>query len=216
MDSSIEYEKTIIFCVIGDKIEHQFLRSWTEIVGYCIINKIKPVLSTRNVDNFVSKTQLLMPTSETNAPFGNKIEYDYVIFISTSAICSIDSLKSILGLNKDIVSGFSLNKTNLEKTNYIVNFDHNNGENNNYDEVENAKRLLNNDKKLIKVDYVDFNLVCIKSGVLEQIKLPWFNYDGKTNDITGEVYFCNKCKENGIDILVNLETFIPCEKKLIY
>lgn len=209
-----DYEKKIIFCVVGDNIEHEFLRNWTEIVGYCIMNKIKPILTTKKINNFVTKTQLLMPTSETNAPFGNKIEYDFVIFLSTSAICSIESLKKLLEVDLDIVSGFALNKTDLEKTNYIV--EYNPEGPSEYEKVADAKTKLDNDEKMVRVDYVDFNTLCIKKGVLEKIKLPWFNYDGKANDILGEVYFCNKCKENNIDIFVNLESFVPCEKKLIY
>ena len=68
---------------------------------------------------------------------------------------------------------------------------------------------------LIKVEHVDFNVVCIKKGVFEKLPLPWFNYEEKINDLTGDFYFCNKCKKENIDIYVDVKSFSGSEKKVI-
>ena len=48
------------------------------------------------------------------------------------------------------------------------------------------------------------------------MKLPWFNYEEQVNDITGDMYFCNKCKENDIDLYVDLKLAVNSEKNVIY
>lgn len=64
-----QFEKTIIFCVLGDTASFNFLKVWTEIVGYCLMNKIKPVLSTAKTTMFNSKMGVLSANSELNAVF---------------------------------------------------------------------------------------------------------------------------------------------------
>jgi hypothetical protein len=218
-ESNNMYEKTIIFCLLGESVSTIFLRNWTEIVGYCILNKIKPILSTKNIDNFASKNHLLMATSESNKPFGGNIEYDNIIFISNKALCDIEIIKKLLSRELDIVTALSSNKGSLNMTNYIVDFDlkSENKKTFNFESLDDAKNRIKDKKEtLVKVNYMEFTVVCIKSGVLEQIGLPWFNYEPKSGDTSGEVYFCTKCKDGGIDLYVDLDCIVPCEKTLVY
>ena len=78
--------KTIVFCVLGETLSHNFMRSWTEIVGYCLMNNIKPVLSSHKHNTSVSKTSVLSINIEDNAPFSNKLEYDYIIYVKSTLL----------------------------------------------------------------------------------------------------------------------------------
>ena len=84
----ITYDKTIVFCVVGESLSHNFLRSWTEIVGYCLLNNIKPILSSHRHNTFVSKSYVLSPDIETNSPFSGNVDYDYIIYIKKVFHCS--------------------------------------------------------------------------------------------------------------------------------
>jgi hypothetical protein len=82
----------------------------------------------------------------------------------------------------------------------------------------NLKENIENIEKpssLVKVNHIDFSVVCIKKGVFEKLKFPWFNYEGSVNDVTGDVYFCNKCKDANIDIYVDLQLLVNCERNVI-
>ena len=69
---------------------------------------------------------------------------------------------------------------------------------------------------LVKVDYVDFHVMSIRKGVFEKMTMPWFSYEDTTKDITGDIMFCDKCKKSGVDIYVDLNLFVNCEKHIIY
>lgn len=224
IESSPEYEKTFVFCLLGDNhISNNFLKGWTEIVGFCLMNKIKPILSCGSVDNYVSRMGSLMVSGESNIPFDGKVKYDKIIFISSKVICSIESLRKLISSDKDIVSALCSNKFGLENTNYIENFDLNvKGTSTfEYASLEDARNRAKiakdaNETTLMKVNYVNFNILSVNRGVLERLGMPWFNYDPMTNDITGDSYFCNKCKQAGIDIFVDLDCFVTTEKNIVY
>lgn len=214
-----KYDKTIVFCVLGESLSHNFLRSWTEIVGYCLMNNIKPTLSSHKHNTFVSKTYVLSPSSETNTPFSGNVDYDYIIYIKNTSLVNAEIIKKMIEQDLDVLSCLSTNNYNLRDTNYIEHFDLNDVKTNNYKygKNEDVNKLLQGDSEssLLKVDYFDFNVVCVKRGVFEKMKLPWFNYEETVRDITGDIYFCNKCKENNIDLFVDLKLIVSNEKNIV-
>jgi len=226
-DTEKKYDKTIVFCVLGESLSHNFLRSWTEIVGYCLLNNIKPTLSSHKYNTFVSKTFVLSANSETNTPFSGKVDYDYIIYIKNTSLVNAETIKKMIDQELDILSCLAPNNFNLRETNYIEHFELSDIEKNiyKYGQIEDVNKLLHKlqeDAKpdsppssLLKVDYFDFNVVCIKKGVLEKMKLPWFNYEESLRDITGDIYFCDKCKKNGIDLYVDLNLVVNNEKKIV-
>lgn len=222
-----KYAKTIVFCIIGETISHNFMRSWTEIVGYCLMNNIKPVLSSHKHNTFVSKTSVLSMSLDENVPFSNKLDYDYIIYVKSSCLINVEIVKKMMDHELDVLSCLSSNNFNLRQTNYIEEFELSNVDINKYEygKFEDANELLKKSEEqdisssssssLLKVSYFDFNVVCIKKGVFEKMKLPWFNYEKKVNDITGDMYFCNKCKEHDIELYVDLKLVVNSEKNVI-
>lgn len=219
-----KYEKTIVFCLLGDQnISCNFIKIWTEIVGYCIMNNIKPVLSTVNTDSFVHRMGALIPSAETGKPFEGTLDYDKIVFISSKTFCTIEVLKKLISTDKDVLSALCTNKMSLENTNYIEDLDLNDETKKSFDYalLEDAKKKSKEAKDagestLLKVNFVNFSLLSVNKGVLEKLGLPWFNYDPKTNDMSGDVYFSHKCKELGVDIFVDLDCFVSSEKNVIY
>ena len=67
------FSKTVVFCLLGKDFSSPFLRNWTEIVGYCIMNKIKPILTSSESTFFSSKMNILQTSSEVKVPFVYKI-----------------------------------------------------------------------------------------------------------------------------------------------
>ena len=232
-----KFSKTVVFCVTGKEYSPEFMKSWTEIVAYCLMNNIKPILSINELNYFTSKMQLVQSNSEINVPFNDNIQYDYIIFMNSSCLVNSNIVKELIAHELDIVSCLTFNKNSLEQSNYLEKFDLNNSTtaSYSYDNMERPNQMLkeykeyldsktdisDNDVKdeepstLLKVDHVDFTVVCIKKGVFEKLPLPWFNFEQKTNDLTGEVYFCNKCKAAGIDIHVDVKLRASSVKSVI-
>ncbi len=222
--SDEKYEKTFVFCLLNEhNISCNFMMVWTEIVGYCLMKKIKPLLTTIKSDNFVSRMNILNPSSEKNIPFQGA-NYDKIIFISTKTICNnFAAFEKLISSPEDVVSALTTNKMGLENTNYIEHMDLSDETKKSFDYalIESAKSKLKtlketNESTLLKVDFVNISFLAINKGVFEKMGIPWFNYNPKTNDISGDVHFCNKCKENGIDIFVDLECYVTSEKNIIY
>jgi len=78
------FSKTVVFCVTGKEYSPEFMKSWTEIVAYCLMNNIKPILSINELNYFTSKMQLVQSNSEINVPFNDNIHYDYTILCPLS------------------------------------------------------------------------------------------------------------------------------------
>ena len=117
------FSKTLIFCVTGKEYSPDFMRSWTEIVAYCLMNNIKPVISINETNDFRSKMQLVQSNSEINVPFNDKVPYDYIIFMDSSCLVNSSIVKELIAHELDIVSCLSLNKNSLQQSNYLEKFD---------------------------------------------------------------------------------------------
>jgi hypothetical protein len=211
-------QKIIVFCLIGNNFSEKFLRNWTEIIGYCLTNGIKPVLSNYSGYNtFILKNACMLGQNglgNNQVPFQNKINYDYIVIMDEKYLFTVSHLKAFLTSNKNVIAGVSTNEFNYNLMNYIENVDFMDPARYEYvkmDDYEDCKI----ERKLLKVDYVQLGVIMLKNGVLEKIGFPWFNYDEQTQDLKGELYFCRKCKENDIDIYVYLEQLVSSERAVL-
>tara|TARA_Y100000389_G_scaffold127050_1_gene124409 strand:- start:1 stop:726 length:726 start_codon:yes stop_codon:yes gene_type:complete len=237
----IVFEKKIVFCLLGKTFSSDFIRTWTEIVGYCLMNKIKPILSSAKSSEFNSKMAALSISGDINAPFGGKLDYDFIIYIKSDCLPSVNIVIEMIKHDLDVVSCLSSNERSLKHTNYIEDFELSEIKQKSYnyckfEDIQDKMNKLNEyeasirdasgnlkenietiekPSSLVKVNHVDFSVICIKNGVFEKLKLPWFNYEETSNDITGNLYFCNKCKQADVDILVDLNLLTNSERSVI-
>lgn len=212
-------ETTIVFCVFGENITSDFLRSWSELFGYCLKNNIKPILSNTNIKTniFTSKLNCLLGEPVNSVPFQGKIDYDYILFLNSSSVFSINNFISLVNSDKNIVSGVSTNTTNLNLCNFIENIDLKDNEwhkKTNFASLEELDAHKKNNN-LLKVDYIDINFMLIKKNVMEKLKYPWFQMNTQTGDISGDLHFMLLCKENNIDVYVLLDTAIGIQRRLV-
>ena len=42
---------TIVFCLPGETFSHHFLKSWSELLMYCITHQIRPIISSHQSSN---------------------------------------------------------------------------------------------------------------------------------------------------------------------
>lgn len=209
-------DTVIVFCVIGNQFSEKFLRNWTELFGYCIKNNIQPVLSNFNGDNnYIYKNGCLLAkiNKEDNVPFQGNLDYDYIVWIHENMNFNVDTFKALYEQDKQVISTISTNNFSLNKLNFIQNIDFNNPSQGEFIDKNDVKQLSENGTT-IKVEFFNFGFVMMKRGVLEKIGYPWFNAHKQSNDLKGDVFFCQRCKECNIDLYVDLKTYTPTERKL--
>jgi hypothetical protein len=208
-------KKTIVFCVTGNTFSEKFLRNWTEIFGYCLMNNMQPILSNFSGNNsYLLKNGCMLGqngSTEEQLPFKGKINYDYVVFMDTKHLLPLAHFKALLEANKDVITSASSNEFSMEQMNFIQTVDFTNPSNYEYEKREELEELKK-ESKLLKVDFIQCGVLLIKNGVFEKIQFPWFDFDQGTHDLKGDVHFCRKCKERGIDIFVDLEHMCAIER----
>lgn len=227
---------TIVFCIPGNNFSNNFLHSWTEIFGYCLMNNINPILSNSYDSNvFFVRNKCLMGNvlnGIKQQPFQGKINYDYIMWIDSDQVFNVDMFKRLLSYDKPVVSGCyfmrnarqfaAVQEINQE---YLL-------KNGNYEfltpaHIENWKNIPENkNNNLMKVSYCGMGFMLMKKGILEQIEYPWFkpsmsilkNEEGDVilQDYNSEdFYMCQKIQELGIPIYLDTSIIVGHEKKLI-
>lgn len=211
--------KVILVCILGKTFSDAFLKCWTEFIGYCLMNNMRPILANICESSlFIFKNQCLMcdiTKGTEQVPLNGETDYDYIFFLSSKCLFNPSNLiPRFLEMNKEIVSACSISPRNMKEMNFIQNVDFNGTKSYSFHSVEDAKSLIQNECHELRVDYVDTKCILFKRGVLEKIKYPWFS--GDPTNMNGDTYFCQKCKENKIDIYVDLKVPVNQETTVVF
>jgi hypothetical protein len=160
-------------------------------------------------------------------PFQGKLHYDYIMWIDSDQVFSVQHFMALLNTNEDIVSGYYMMK-NCSQYAVVPNM------NNDYflkhgsyqflDDSMIKEHIETTKKHLMEVDYCGMGFMLVKKGVFEQLEYPWFQPETSEfifgnitiKDYNSEdVYFCKKCRELGYKVVINLNVRVGHEKKLI-
>ena len=230
-------KRTIVFCIPGETFSNEFLRSWTEIFAFCMMNNITPIMSNASDNNWYSlRNKCLMSNvinGITQQPFQGKLDYDYIMWINSNMIFNVEMFKKLLAHNRDIVSGLYLSKdiqryeviTKLDKDYLYKNGDYERLSRDNLNERKNKQNNMGL-PPVLDVDYCGMGFMLLKKGVLEKFQYPWFKpslttlQDGSGNILlqdynNDEFYFCMRCKDLGFNIYVDTEVIVGCQKNII-
>jgi|TARA_B110000259_G_C14016571_1_gene401540 hypothetical protein len=206
-------QKIIIFCISGDTFSSRFLLHWSELLLQCIINNYRPILCQEHDNNlFISRNKCLganiLEDNKEQLPFQGNIKYDYLVWINPKVTYTFNDLKKLLDSQYEVTSGVYIYNGANNTTNVVQKFDYEfykkNGTFNfeNYDNLINLDRI---DNRYFEADFVDIGLLCMKYGVAEKIKYPWFDYcnDEPVNLFTDSYSYCKKLKAQNIKIMVD-------------
>ena len=164
---------------------------------------------------------------ENQKPYQGKINYDFIFWIDSDSVFSPMDIEKLINHNKDVVSGLYLMSdgvhfATVEKGNWDYDKYIKNG--GTFDFLK-PRDILLKGTKLFPVEYTGFGFMCIKRGVLEKLKYPWFeplyfeidNNGKKIRDYCSEdVALCRKLIDNNIEILCDPTVIIGHEKMFIH
>lgn len=222
---------TVVFCIPGDTFSSEFLKKWTELFGYCLMNNIQPILSNCYSSNVFFVRNMCLNGNVLKGikqkPFQGNINYDYIMWIDSDQVFNVQHFVSLLNANQDIVSGYYMMKNCHEyavvpnmSDEYFLKHGY-------YKFLDDSmiKDYIEKDKgHLLEVDYCGMGFMLVKKGVFEKLEYPWFQPETseftlgniKIRDYNSEdVYFCKKCRELGYKIIIDLNVRVGHEKKLI-
>lgn len=140
-----------------------------------------------------------------SSPGKGKYTYDKIFMIDSDIVWNPNQFLELLNVNVDVISGVYYEKTG---THAMV---HKNGGGSGPMSREEIEKLQTTDE-LIEVYGVGLGFVCVKMGVFEELKRPWFkigtmNYEvGDTNydiPVGEDLYFCERVFQNNHKIYVN-------------
>lgn len=217
--------KTIILCLPGKLFSGDFMCNLIDFISG-LQNLGAKVLLSQKYSPMVNHCRCLVAGANFNngklqKPF-NGAHYDYMLWIDSDIIFTIQNFIDLLLFDKDIVSGWypqpsmkngSLITPVVEKmdTEYFL-------KNGTYQFLTSQEII---DKKIpFFVDYNGFGFILIKSGVFEKIEYPWFAPKLiKVNDEVSETCsedtsFCIDARNAGFNIWVHPNVRVGHEKTI--
>jgi hypothetical protein len=194
---------TIVFCLPGTTFSHNFLKSWSKLLVYCLTHKITPFISSHQSSNVHFVRNMCLGADvfrgKEQKPFDGKLDYDFIMWIDSDQVFSVNSFISLLKHDKEVVSGLYLMHDGKQYT-AVRNWDEVNFLNKGSFEFLNKKTLLEwldenadgeiEEKKdqtgnsykdyskcnipLMPVSYTGLGWTLVKKGIYEKLNYPWF------------------------------------------
>ena len=152
------------------------------------------------------------------APFGGKISYDYMLWIDSDIVFDNKAFDKLLKLNKPIVSGWYSQPGGY--TPVVEHMEDDFSEKHGAYKFISAKEMSEL-KSPFKADYTGFGWILIKKGVFEKLPYPWFAPKRRTigediEDMCSEdVAFCLDAKTAGFEIWVDPSVRVGHEKIMV-
>ncbi len=171
--------KKIIFCLPGPSFSREFVQNWSDTISALSRLGFEIQASFAYDPNvFYARTKCLVCDTRRGrdqAPFDGKIDYDYLFWIDSDVLFTAEQIVRLINHDVDIVSGCYLMHNNQHYPIVETMDDARFLENGHYDfwSREDLKKKQEQGG-LIEVCYVGFGFMCIKKGVFETLKYPFF------------------------------------------
>jgi len=177
-----------IFCFYDLNYTPEFLKSWVNLSTILNKNKIPYNISTGDSCNaFYAKQKALKGNvlhGSNQKPFQGQYNYEYIVFLSGNILFNNNNF---IKLYNNIYSN-DLNFLSAK--------------------VENRYKLTNKKQNEFELaEYLDFDMVIIKYGVIEKLTYPWFrpwNPQNKQEQAFTDIDFCKRIqKEANVNLLID-------------
>ncbi len=177
---------TVVFNLFDSVYSGGFLKSWVNLTSYLNNTGIKYFVSQHSSCNaFYAKQMCLggnVLAGQNQTPYQNKIKYDVLVFLSNKITFTPTSFVKLY--NKFLDNKFEFLSGRFDG----------------------RYKKESDDVDYIIADYLDFDFVFIKKGVIEQLKYPWFAPHVSKNEKEQQfidIDICNKIKGLGIDLRID-------------
>lgn len=208
----------VIFCLPGAEYSGKFLSNWSNLLLWCFNNNFDVKISQKyNSMVHFARSNCLCGDNRRGAkqlPFNGNIDYDYIMWIDSDIIFTVNDFIKLINNDKDVVCGL-YKMAGGQKYAVVEKWDLDYWEKHGAfefldDKILEQKRNNNEliDNKLLKVHYSGLGWMLIKKGVIEKIEYPWFDsqllkHKNYIDICSEDVSFCKKIKNAGFDIYLD-------------
>jgi hypothetical protein len=213
---------TVVFCIPGNRFSGHFLECWSNLVGWCLANGFKPLLSCRHSNNiyFVRNMCLWADVMRgpNQKPFDGKLDYQYLMWIDSDILFAPEQFARLLSHDKDIVSGLYLMEGGKQFAT-VKDWDEEFFKQHGYFQFLMPQDVAGKDG-LLEVSYSGMGFMLVKKGVFEALEYPWFRpiekRIGNMVDITMEdVAFALRAQEKGFKVFIDPMVKVGHEKGVV-
>jgi len=206
----------------GNNFSGNWLDSFLVFYNWCIKSKITVMLSRRESCNIYYVRNMCLNADSTKGenqkPFQGAIDYDYILWIDSDNVFSIEDFLKLYNLKKEIASGLYLTQ-NGKHFATVKDWNEEFYKQNGSFEFLTPEKIKGKKEPFV-VDYTGFGFILIKKGVFEKLQYPWFRpiwkKFGDINEFTMEdVSFCHLVRELGMKVWVHPEVIVKHEKKFL-
>jgi len=177
-----------IFCLYDLSYTPEFVKSWVNLCNLLNNKKIIYNISSGDSCNAFYAKQMSLKGNVLNGsdqkPFQGQYNYEYIVFLSGN----------ILFNNNDFIKLY--NKISTNELNFLS------------VKVKDRYKLTEKTQGEFKLaEYLDFDMVMIKSGVIEKLTYPWFKpHESKNKEEQKftDIDICKRIrKEAGVNLLID-------------
>jgi hypothetical protein len=204
----------ILILTPGRNMEAEYVKSLIETIGflnksnisYLFLNQYNSMVTTAREATIMGSNNLNIYT---NKPLNGEVTYDKIMWIDSDISWTIEDFMKLYSSKDEIISGLYFNESMTPMCSK-------NGEG-----VNLADYIKTGEK--VEIDGVGFGFLCVKSGVFENVKRPWFEtklipIDEKNPSFVvplGEDFsWCLKAKDAGYKILLDTSVLLSHHKKV--
>lgn len=211
--------KKILFCLPGKSYSGKFLECWTNLIAHCMASGHHFGIVQKYSCNIYYVRNLCLGGNvmlgENQVPFNGQVDYDYIMWIDSDIIFTVDQFQRLLDRELDIVSGLYLMDNGTQFAT-VENWDEELFQKQGSFEFLTPNSITGS-TELKSVAYTGFGFMCVKRGVFESMKYPWFRPEfvqiGDCKDFTMEdVSWCRTATKLGYKILVDPTVVVGHEK----
>lgn len=216
----------VIFCLPGASFSREFVECWSNaLVGLSRAGLHVQASFAYDPNLFYCRSKCLGCETRRGVdqkPYDGKLDYDYLFWIDSDVLFTADDILRLIHHNVDIVSGCYIMHDNAHYP-IVEKMDHDFFMNKGHYQFVDRPRLeeLRAGAALVPIDYVGFGFMCIKRGVFESLKYPYFapraitfDRDGVVEYASEDVSFCMNAADRGFKILLD-PTVVVAHQKLI-
>jgi hypothetical protein len=213
---SIEHYNVLI-CTPGRSMEAEYVQSLTDTIAHLQKNGISYKYSTQYSSQVDAARESTIMGSTfldifNNKPLLGQATYDKIFWIDSDMSWTIDDFLKLYLSDKDIISGLYVSHEGvpmfspLQKNSHI------------------DTRFVFNENEIFEISAAGFGFICIKNGIFESMKRPWFETkfqflesdDGRISLVPlGEDYsWCKSATELGYKIFLDPTVKLVHHKKM--
>lgn len=216
--------KKIVLCLPGATFSREFVQCLTNAVSH--LSRLGHLIQLSfaydaNVHYARSRVVLCETLRGVDQnPFDGKIEYTHMMWIDSDVLFTAEDILKLLAHDKDIVTGCYIMHDNAHYPLVEKMVDAHFLEKGHYEFLDRKTLDDKKDNGLFTVEYTGFGFLCVKHGVFESLKYPYFRpeildfgTDGRIMEQASEdVSWCMRVRELGYTVWCDPEVKVAHQK----